>query len=293
MEQLTARLLILVHSLFLDTAFGALAGLDGVARTDRSSSADDVLSASSPKTPTASFPDHLTARGKKRITPGLLAATANPEIPLGEVLGFCVGNRSSLAGDSIKEESGFTPMDEEFLLELVSMYPSGTLWTFEEMGTLFPEQHNTPPLFKRPDGSRRIATRTRRQAEAHLLRQYFPGVRQLLFVPLFDNALGHLTAGYEAQPNLTTELTFLSSRCFAFSDRGFRVFTSESDLPFMRAFINNVGAEISRLDASQLSSSKSDFIGSVGISQNTSLVVSGVFVSCHLTILPYGQIVSS
>lgn len=112
------------------------------------------------------------------------------------MLGYAIDSRSSLGRDSRDKDLGFTPLDEEFLLDLASTYPQGTLWSFEESGILFPVE-DEPPLasFNHKRRRNRSSTRSRREAEAHLLREHFPGVRQLLFVPLYDLNLGRSTAG--------------------------------------------------------------------------------------------------
>ena len=242
--------LTIFHSLFLDTALGSLAGLDGLDPNDDLDRAvgGRASAHSNATTPlAAALVDHSVHRSRKRSIPGLLASTNGHSTSSAEILGFAIENISSLVAGTDKTELGFTPLDEEFLLELAKRYPSGTLWSFQENGSLFPiEESPSTNTNERTTTKRRLLVRNRRQSEAHLLRQYFPNVRQVLFVPLFDSTLGRSTAG-----------------CIAFSNRSSRVFTAESELPFMRSFINNVGAQISRIEASALSSSKSDFIGSI------------------------------
>jgi hypothetical protein len=182
-------------SIFLDTAIGSLAGLDDSNKaTDRNHLADEMIS-----------PDFMARtrpmwqnpgiQRRKHSTPGLLAAAAESVISA-EVLGYAIDNRSSLGGNSNTKDLGFTPLDEKFLLDLASNYPQGTLWSFEESGILFPvEDEISLESLDQGPGRKSASTRSRREAEAHLLRQHFPGVRQLLFVPLYDLNLGRSTAG--------------------------------------------------------------------------------------------------
>lgn len=243
-------LLIMLYSIFLDTALGSLAGLDSLDRNDQVGRAGDERDSvpSNASTPiVANFADQSEQRPRKRSTPVLLASTDDRKASVAEVLGFAIDNISSLVPCSNITELGFSPLDEEFLLELAKRYPSGTLWSYQENGSLFPIEESPSANFNEHTGKkRRSLLRNRRQSEAALLRQYFPGVRQILFVPLFDSTLGRSTAG-----------------CVAFSNHSSRVFTVETELPFMRSFINNVGAQIGRIEATALSSSKSDFIGSI------------------------------
>ena len=243
--------------IFLDTAIGSLAGLD---ESQRASNPDQSPDRSVSNT--NSMPQNASIQQRKHSTPGLLAATSQNVISA-EVLGYAIENRSSLGSASNNKDLGFTPLDEQFLLDLASTYPQGTLWSFEETGVLFPvEDESSLESFDQRRGTKRSSTKYRRETEANLLRQHFPGVRQLLFVPLYDLNLGRSTAG-----------------CFAFSNRNLRVFAVETELPFMKSFINNVAAEISRMDVFALSSSKSDFIGS--ISHELRSPLHGVLAACE------------
>lgn len=247
--------------IFLDTAIGSLAGLDDLNKASGPHHLTGEMSTDSADE-TLPIPQDTGTPRRKHSTPGLLAA-ATQNLISAEVLGYAIDNRSSLGGISGGKDLGFTPLEEEFLLELASKYPQGTLWSFEETGILFPayEDSSVDSLDQR-NGRKSASTRSRRETEAHILRQHFPGVRQMLFVPLYDLNLGRSTAG-----------------CFAFSNRSFRVFAEESELPFMRSFINNIAAEISRMDAFALSSSKSDFIGS--ISHELRSPLHGVLAACE------------
>jgi hypothetical protein len=181
---------VLTHacSIFLDTAIGSLAGLDDLGLARERIFADSVSS-------TGPRRKNPRIHRRKHSTPGLLAATAQNIIST-EVLGYAIDNRSSLGSNSSDKDLEVTPLDEEFLLDLASTYPQGTLWSFEESGILFPLV-DEPPLesFNHNVGRKPPSTRSRREAEAQLLREHFPGVRQLLFVPLHDLNLGRSTAG--------------------------------------------------------------------------------------------------
>ena len=248
--------------IFLDTAIGSLAGLDEFHGTSNVDQSTDEMMPAGLTAHTRSMPQNSTVQRRKHSTPGLLAA-ASQNIISAEVLGYAIDSRSSF-GDALGDKDlGFTPLDEQFLLDLASNYPQGTLWSWEESGILFPgEEEHSLEAFDQRRGRKRASTRFRRDAEAHLLRKHFPGVRQLLFAPLYDLNLDRSTAG-----------------CFAFNNRNLRVFAVETELPFMRSFINNIGAEISRMDAFALSSSKSDFIGS--ISHELRSPLHGVLAACE------------
>jgi signal transduction histidine kinase len=165
-----------------------------------------------------------------------------------EILAFAYEHSSSFNGDSPSTDKCFTPIDASLLNDLTKRYPNGTIWTFGEYGLLTPTD-STPsmqPFARRPSASGIKARKQRRESEAEALRHYFPFVRQLVFAPLFDAALERSTAG-----------------CFAFNNRRSRVLTPESEVVFLKSFVNNVGAEISRMNTIAADRSKSDFIGSI------------------------------
>src|SRR5271170_1772395 len=249
-------------SVFLDTALGSLAGLDEFNRASGLDQPGDETTSMNFTAGVGPTPQNNGVQRKKHRMSGLLAA-ATQNIISAEVLGYAIDNRSSLGGSSGPAALGFTPLDEQLLLDLASNYPQGTLWSFEESGILYPAEEELPlHSFDQRPREWRPPTTCCREAEARLLRKHFPGVRQLLFVPLYDLNLGRSTAG-----------------CFAFSNRNFRVFAIESELSFMRSFINNIAAEISRMDTFAISSSKSNFIGS--ISHELRSPLHGVLAACE------------
>jgi len=164
------------------------------------------------------------------------------------ILGFSTGTASSCKGDEFTSELSFNPLTEKALALLVKRYPRGKLWSFDA-GTLDSSSEDELSRYgsvtskgKGPPGDRRGR---RREAEAKLLLKHFPGVRQLLFTPLWDAGSARWSSG---------------SFCFSFSNL---IFSTGSELSFCKAFGNCVMAEISRLDTIASDQSKSDFIGSI------------------------------
>lgn len=162
------------------------------------------------------------------------------------VLGFSTGNASSHLGDEVTSRLNFSPLPEKALAILVKRYPRGKLWSFD-VGILDSSsedeisKHGTPKSPGLPEDRRA----RRREAEAKLLLTHFPGVKQLLFTPLWDAGSGRWYSG---------------AFCFSFSNL---IFSKESELSFCIAFGNCVMAEISRLNTITSDQSKSDFIGSI------------------------------
>ena len=88
--------------------------------------------------------------------------------------------------------------------------------------------------------------RARLQAEATILLNHFPGVHQLLFVPLWDASRSRWLSGN-----------------FTWSTEPTRILSKQSELAFLTAFGNSVMAECSRLDTEIADQKKGDFIGSI------------------------------
>lgn len=164
------------------------------------------------------------------------------------ILGFSTGTASSHKGDVHTSGLSFSPLPEKALAILVKRYPRGKLWSFD-VGIL--DSSSEDELSKYGSGTRKNSglpedrRARRREAEAKLLLAHFPGVRQLLFMPLWDAGSARWYAG---------------AFCFSFSNV---IFSNESELSFGIAFGNCVMAEISRLNTIVSDQSKSDFIGSI------------------------------
>lgn len=171
-----------------------------------------------------------------------------------EVLGFSTPQAASIHGEDFPGTHAFTQLDESSLHALLKRYPKGKLWTFEEDSAVSITseddrkiiQPSVPPLDRSQATIQRKRRRARSAAEAKILLRYFPGVRQLLFVPLWDSARSR----------------WLSAN-FTWSTEPTRVLTKQSELAFLTAFGNSVMAECSRINTEIADQKKGDFIGSV------------------------------
>ncbi|KAA8572271.1 hypothetical protein EYC84_002897 [Monilinia fructicola] len=92
-------------------------------------------------------------------------------------------------------------------------------------------------------GRKKIA---RAEADGRFLANHFPGVRQLLFVPLWDAGRSRWL-----------------SACCVWSTEPTRVLSKQNELSFLSAFGNSVMAECSRISTEVADQKKSDFIGSI------------------------------
>lgn len=170
-------------------------------------------------------------------------------MPHADVLGFSVGRASSLHGSRAKKVEGFPHLEEDFLLQLTRKYPNGTVWLFEEDGSLSAStDEKTADSLIVPDSAlpKKNYDYKHRKSEALTLREALPQVRRILFVPLFEAELSRATSG-----------------CLAFTSDKSRTLSPEAELGFVKSFVNSVGAQIARINAIAADQSKNAFIGSI------------------------------
>ena len=164
-----------------------------------------------------------------------------------EILGFSTPTASSVHGDDYPSGYSFTQFEEKSLHSFLRRYPRGKLWTFDQDGCISSSEDDIlKPLCRTNTGGQSKRKRTRSDAEAAILLKHFPGVRQLLFVPLWDSSRSR----------------WLSAN-FTWSTEPTRILSKQSELAFLTAFGNTVMAECSRLDTEIADQKKGDFIGSI------------------------------
>lgn len=170
-----------------------------------------------------------------------------------EVLGFSTAHASSIHGDEYPGPHSFVPFPEKALHTLLSKYPRGKLWTFDSDGSVSSSsEEEVFEIFKKDpaqhamDVQKRKKRSARARSDAKFLLRHFPGVRQLLFVPLWDAGRSRWLSG-----------------CCAWSTEPTRILSKQSELAFLSAFGNSVMAECSRIDTEIADQKKGDFIGSI------------------------------
>jgi hypothetical protein len=165
-----------------------------------------------------------------------------------EVLGFSTSTAASIHGDEYPEVHSFLQFDEKSLHGFLRRYPRGKLWTFDQDGCISSSEEDGKVSLEARDVTRgqMKRKRTRAQAEAAVLLKHFPGVRQLLFVPLWDASRSRWLSGN-----------------FTWSTEPTRILSKQSELAFLTAFGNSVMAECSRLGTEIADQKKGDFIGSI------------------------------
>ena len=200
-----------------------------------------------------SSPTLLPQRGSPGLGEVTFSRTTKDSGKSVETLGFSTADASSIHGDSLPGSQAFTPFEEKALHTLLRRYPRGKLWTFDSDGAVSSSSEDeTFKRIRRDSDERRNDLRRRKvrnqkaKSDARFLAKHFPGVRQLLFVPLWDAGRSRWLSG-----------------CFAWSTEPTRILSKQSELAFLTAFGNSVMAEWSRIDTEIADQKKGDFIGSI------------------------------
>ena len=176
---------------------------------------------------------------------------SDPECIMSGRLGFSTQQNSSLAGYSVSDDKFSLP--EDVHQSLLKRYPRGHVFNFDGNGPLSSsgEDRSITPQEERSNfsTSRKAAQSPRRVVERReeeaAIRRCFPGVRSLIFVPLWNP---HKEGWFAGSLGWTTEEK--------------RVLQPQ-EFTYFSAFGNSVMAEVTRLELLVTDRAKSDFISSV------------------------------
>lgn len=173
------------------------------------------------------------------------------------ILAYATPDKPSLG--SKQEMMNQFCLAENFLHQLLKRHPRGKVFNFDpEDQTLGSANQGTsdiaedfgqqlhPPEKALQDPCKRSSRRIRRQNELRALRKVFPGVRSLIFVPLWDNHRQRWFAAGFAWTNSATRLLHL-----------------DSELSFLAAFGHSIMAEVARLDTVMADKAKADLLSSI------------------------------
>jgi hypothetical protein len=195
--------------------------------------------------------------GFHELGEGMFSRSATDSRKAVEVLGFSTSTSASIHGDEYPipghESQSFKPFHQKALHTLLRRYPRGKLWTLDsdveitssEEEPEFASNQDDPEQHLK-DIERRHVRKARARSDARFLARHFPGVRQLLFVPLWDSARSRWLSG-----------------CCVWSTEPTRILSKQVELAFLTAFGNSVMAECSRIDTEIANQKKGDFIGSI------------------------------
>jgi hypothetical protein len=200
---------------------------------------------------------HQTDPSFSDLSEGLFSRSATDSRKAVEILGFSTATSASIHGDEYpvpgSEPQSFIPFHQKALHTLLRRYPRGKLWTLDsdvEILSSSEEEveisHNDVPEQRIKDMERGRMKKARMRSDAKFLSRHFPGVRQLLFVPLWDSARSRWLSG-----------------CCVWSTEPTRILSKQVELAFLTGFGNSVMAECSRIDTEIANQKKGDFIGSI------------------------------
>jgi hypothetical protein len=202
--------------------------------------------------------DSLADSGFSELGEGVFSRSATDSRKAVEVLGFSTASSASIHGDEYpipdQDPQSFIPFHQKALHTLLRRYPRGKLWTLDtDVGLTSSSEDEFEPanIDDDPDQNlkymeQRRVKKARARSDAKFLARHFPGVRQLLFVPLWDSGRSRWLSG-----------------CCVWSTEPTRILSKQVELAFLTAFGNSVMAECSRIDTEIANQKKGDFIGSI------------------------------
>lgn len=147
---------------------------------------------------------------------------------------------------------------EDNMEKYIKNFPFGKFFSFTDTGSgissgdeLSSEERHVehdPALERRPSSNRKDAparTKSERFVPTELLK-VLPGIRSLIFLPLWDFVEGKYIAGG-----------------FIWTSTAGRLMSPENELPYLKAFGNSIMSEISRVKATKSDLAKTTFIASI------------------------------
>lgn len=168
---------------------------------------------------------------------------------------------------SITLEYRHSSLPENSLRKLLKRYPYGHIFKFDEAGPITSSDEDTPRARQQHKASSRSGNSRSKDnggkwAEGVLLARLFPGVRSLIFLPLWDSHKGRWFSG-----------------AFGWTTNPRRALQPE-ELTYIATFGNSIMADVARLEAMATDRAKSDFISS--ISHELRSPLHGILASAEL-----------
>lgn len=181
-------------------------------------------------------------------------SSTKPRRRLCEVIGLSISQHEQYGRLSAKD-FGFP---EDNMEKYIKNFPYGKFFSFTDTGSGIssgdelssedkPAESN-PTLERRPSGARKDAaarSKSERFVPTDLLK-VLPGIRSLIFLPLWDFTEGKYIAGG-----------------FIWTSTAGRLMSPENELPYLKAFGNSIMSEISRVKATKSDLAKTTFIASI------------------------------
>ena len=164
-----------------------------------------------------------------------------------KVLSFSSGENSPTGDSADTRDYNIRSPDYKRLKKLLKLHPKGKLWSFDGLDDEPSEDEETMlALSPKLNRFKENEFATAKFDTVEFLMECFPGARQILFAPLVDIDRGTQVAA-----------------CFAISFHPTPVFTTTSEVSFLRAFLNSVSASVGLASAAEADRQKGDFISSI------------------------------
>ncbi|KAF2431009.1 hypothetical protein EJ08DRAFT_568907, partial [Tothia fuscella] len=201
-----------------------------------------------------SLPDSTSNRTMQSTTSwGASSSRREPPDQLPQPVNPC----EVLATTTTVKTREYTAPSQEDISHLIKQHPRGNLFNLGPDSAEYISSSDEHTAYNLPKSKRTNATKR----EILLLSRYFPGAKQIIFIPLWDSTTSRFSA------------------FFAYSTTEFRTLSHNPCLLFCIAFCNCVMTEISRLATLAADQQKSDFIGS--ISHELRSPLHGILASCE------------
>lgn len=231
-------------ALFLDASVGSFGGLVEDRKSRDSTDSNGWRSTAS-------------SSGNEDLPKGISTPSAREATSYCDVYGYSTTGASSI--DGAASFSKHTLVPERLLKSLLHRHPAGKIFNFNSDGLLLsgdseiddgkhpsipPQESNTPTDARRKRKANQPFTSIKSQAQA--ITALFPGARSVAVFPLWDQIKERWFAGgfvWTASPD--------------------RLFTTEGELSYLRAYATTVMGEVHRLNALNSKKVKGDFLSSL------------------------------
>lgn len=230
-------------ALFLDASVGSFGGLVEARRSRDSTDSNGWRSTAS------SSNDDLSREARGR-------STAEP-VTHCDVFGYSTSGGSSIDGTASVPKHTMVP--ERMLKSLLRRYPAGKIFNFDmdglllsgasdsEDGRFVPRPREKPSPGPEPKSKKKKDRPfSSLEGQAQAITTLFPGARSVALIPLWDHIKERWFAGG-----------------FIWTTSKDRIFTSEGELSYLRAYAATIMGEVHRLNALNSDKIKGDFLSSL------------------------------
>lgn len=230
-------------ALFLDASVGTFGGLVEDQRSRDSTDSNGWRS--------------TTSSSNEDLPTGAPLQSPGEPMSYCDVFGYSTTGASSI--DGAASFSKHTLVPERLLKSLLRRYPAGKIFSFDMDGMLLSGSSETDEAKRssqpRPKLSTESATKKKKrvnrtltslEGQAQAIKSLFPGARSVAIVPLWDQIKERWFAGG-----------------FVWTNAQNRIFTTEGELSYLRAYATIIMGEVHRLNALNSDKVKGDFLSSL------------------------------